>query len=152
MEYTEHSIQKLLVHQFIAGAKYMVPNMYCTLGEMDMFLLRRSGYAEEFEIKLSTADLRADFKKRRKHKIMADQYAKIVEPKRGPNRFSYVLGPDVSWVKDWFPEYAGLYVVRADRLVCLMAPKLIHRQKCNWHEKVAGSCSHRLLRAYKLRY
>lgn len=130
----------------------MVPNMYCTLGEMDMFLLRRSGYAEEFEIKVSTADLRADFKKRRKHGIFLNQYNKVVQPKYGPNRFSYVISDDVNIEGIELPTYAGLYVVRNDKLVCLQSPKLIHKRKWDWHRKVAGSCSHRLLRAYKMRY
>lgn len=152
--HTEFSIQKLLVQQFMSGAKYMVPNMCYNLGEMDMFLLRRSGYAEEFEIKCSTSDLRADFRKKKKHSWLLYNYntgglAKF----KSPNRFSYVLGDAVDMSNIVFPEYAGLYVVHphTSRLVCLTAPKLMHRHKYNWHEKVAGSCSHRLLRAYKLR-
>ena len=162
--HTEFSIQKILVRHFMSGAKYMVPNMYCTLGEMDMFLLRQSGYAEEFEIKCSTSDLRADFKKRRKHQWLANcnLTGSPFSPKMLlPNRFSYVLGPAVKTLKFVFPEYAGLYVVRPYvvmgvlrryQLICLTAPKLIHKQKCNWHERVATSCCHRLLKAYKLRY
>ena len=65
--HTEYSIQKLLIHRFMNGACYLVPNLYYRLGEMDLFLLRRSGYAEEFEIKLSTSDLKADAKKLGKH-------------------------------------------------------------------------------------
>jgi hypothetical protein len=148
---TEFSIQKILVRHYMSGAKYMVPNMYYGLGEMDMFLLRRSGYVEEFEIKCSTSDLRADFKKR-KHSHFAQVYCTGKPLKcQIPNRFSYVLGQNVSWVKDWFPEYAGLYVVHNYYLQCLITPKLMHKQKYNWHEKVAGSCSHRLLKTLKLR-
>lgn len=155
-KHTEFSIQKILIRHFMSGAKYMVPNMYYTLGEMDMFLLRRSGYAEEFEIKISTSDLRADFKKRRKHQWFANYNRAFVfvSPKiMIPNRFSYVLSDavDISGIE--FPEYAGLYAVhpRTSQLICLTAPKTMHRHKYNWHERVAGSCCHRLLKAYKLR-
>lgn len=155
MEHTEYSIQKLLVRNFMSGAKYMVPNMYYDLGEMDMFLLRRSGYAEEFEIKISTSDLRADSKKRSKHSWLAHAYCtgEAAAEHKAPNRFSYVISNAVDMSNIVLPEYAGLYAVHptTSRLVCLTSPKTMHRHKYNWCEKVAGSCSHRLLRAYKLR-
>jgi len=123
------------------------------LGEMDMFLLRRSGYAEEFEIKVSTSDLRADFKKVCKHRWMKDSYeGQDTKLYLTPNRFSYVVSDAVKLEGITFPEYAGLYCVKNDRLICLQSPKLIHKRKLQWYKKVAGSCCHRLLRAYKLRY
>jgi len=153
-EHTEFSIQKILVQNFMSGAAYMVPNMYYDLGEMDMFLLRRSGYAEEFEIKISTSDLRADHKKQAKHSWLNHTYntGEAAAKHKVPNRFSYVISDVVDTSNIVLPEYAGLYVVHNDHyLRCLTRPKTMHRHKYNWCEKVAGSCCHRLLRAYKLR-
>lgn len=134
----------------------MVPNMYYRLGEMDIFLLRRSGYAEEFEIKITTSDYRADIKKYRKHGELARVYCSgRAHPKfKIPNRFSYVISDAVSISGIELPVYAGLYAVHpiTDRLICIAPPKTMHKHKYDWHEKVADSCSHRLLRAYKLRH
>jgi hypothetical protein len=110
------------------------------LGEMDVFCLRRSGYAEEFEIKISTSDLKADAKKVRKHMAYTDADTNII-----PNKFSYVLGPDVKYDLTKMPERYGVYVVDGRYMRCMRSPKFLHKHKYNWDEKVAKSCSWRLL-------
>ena len=109
---TEYSIQRKLVLHYHKQAKYMVHNMCYALGEMDMFMLRRSGYAEEFEIKCSTSDLRADKNKVRKFRCLTRAYKDEPDYRyMMPNKFSYVLGPDVKYQDIELPEFAGIFTV-----------------------------------------
>lgn len=148
--HTEYSIQKLLIHKYRGNTQYLVPNMYYQLGEMDLFMLRRSGYAEEFEIKISTSDLKADAKKLGKHSWLQSMFKdRTCGSIAAPNRFSYVIGPNVSFVWDWLPSYAGIYRAHDHYIECMKVGPLIHKNKLNWDAKVAGSCSGRLLHAYK---
>lgn len=146
---TEYSIQRRLVLKYNKQVKYMVHNMCYALGEMDMFMLRRSGYTEEFEIKVTTADLRADRNKVRKFRTLTNAYSGVPNYKFiMPNKFSYVLGPNVSCVMDWFPEFAGIFTVGQYGLTCVRNPKFIYRTKYIWDSKVAASCANRLMRSH----
>ena len=148
--HTEQTIQRLLVLQFYSNCKYIVPNIHCILGEADLLIVRRSGYAEEFEIKTSTSDLRADLKKQRKHQQMLLR-ANNQNTRRYmmPNKFSYVLSDKVNYKDFAFPPYAGIYIARSG-LRCLKIPEFIHKKKYKWERKIAASCSFRLLKAYDL--
>lgn len=149
--HTEQSIQRLLVQQFLSGCRYVVPNIHYQLGEADLLIVRRSGYAEEFEIKTSTSDLRADARKQRKHQQFHLRFSNQNTRKHMmPNKFSYVLGDKVRYEDFAFPPYAGLYIAR-NGLRCLKSPEFVHKKKYRWECKIATSCSFRLLRAYKLR-
>ena len=143
---TEYSIQRKLVKKYHKQVKYMVHNMCYALGEMDMFMLRRSGYAEEFEIKISTSDFRHDSNKVRKFRCLTNTFKGKPEYKYiMPNKFSYVVGPLVKYEGIEIPEFAGLFTVNQFGLTCIKNPKFIYRTKYNWDSKVAASCAHRLM-------
>ena len=147
--YTEHTIQQLLVLYFYSGCKYLVPNIRYRLGEADLLIVRRSGYVEEFEIKITTSDFRADTKKYMKHQAFAHCFKMKSAYEIIPNKFSYVVGPDVNY--DFkIPSYYGLYVANRG-LRCIRRPSFIHKTKYDWSKKIAGSTSFRLLNALKLR-
>lgn len=150
---TEYSIQRRLVLHHHKQAKYMVHNMCYALGEMDMFMLRRSGYAEEFEIKCSTSDLHADANKVRKFQTLTNAYKGQPNYKfMMPNKFSYVFGPAVKYEGVELPNFAGIYTVGQHGLTCVRNPKFIYRTTYNWDSKVAASCAHRLMNQhFKLR-
>ena len=60
---------------------YIFPNMASiTMYEADILAVTRSGYASEYEIKLSLSDFRADRKKREKHCSLSGEIRKIVYP------------------------------------------------------------------------
>lgn len=146
---TEYSIQRRLVKKYANQAVYMVHNMCYQLGEMDMFLLRRTGYSEEFEIKISTADLNHDKKKVRKFNTLQNAFTGKPDYRfMMPNKFSYVLGPHVNYGKFEFPEYAGIYAINEYGLICVRNPKFVYKTKYNWDSKVAASCAHRLMRRH----
>lgn len=66
----EQSIQRRL-NSFFASHKYMVDNLYVFEWESDKLIWTKAGYIYEFEIKISRADFRNDFKhKKEKHIIL----------------------------------------------------------------------------------
>jgi hypothetical protein len=82
--------------------------------EMDLFGLRKSGYLDEIEIKLSVSDFKNDFKKII-HIKEGGRYKKHLKHTALPNglvfcnRFSFLLPHTI--VNDCeIPKYAGLYV------------------------------------------
>ena len=145
MTITEKRIQFAIYYNWL-GVVYMVPNIHLFLGEADMFLVRPSGYAEEFEVKCTLADYNADFKKCRKHSKL-----KILEehggdkPIRIPNRFSYVVPAGLITS---VPSYAGLFWYADGRLRCKKYPPLLHKGKWNWDAQIARSFSHRHARLF----
>ena len=71
---TEQTIQKRLNH-FFASWKYNVDGLFVFSWESDKLLWTKAGYIYEFEIKISRADFRNDFKhKPEKHIILAAAY------------------------------------------------------------------------------
>ena len=101
---TEGQIQ-LRLYNYLAYRlhhDHITPNS-CTVfaWECDIISVTKSGYAQEFEIKRTLADYRADFNKKRKHKWLKANHGNI------PSRFWYVInGFDLR--PDDVPEYAGL--------------------------------------------
>lgn len=147
--HTEHTIQRLLVHHYYSGCKYLIPNLHYQLGEADLLIVRRSGYTEEFEIKTSTSDFRADVKKYMKHNAFLHCFKMQSAYRRLPNKFSYVIGPDVKHSDIEIPSYYGLYIANRG-LRCIKAPSFIHKTKFDWTDRIATSCSFRLLKTLKL--
>jgi len=76
---TEQKIQKCL-NGFFASCKYNVDNLYVFSWESDKLLWTKSGYIYEFEIKISRADYKNDFK----HKIEKHVLLASVMPKEQP--------------------------------------------------------------------
>lgn len=141
---TEKVGQYGLFIRFHSGAKYMVPNMCYCLGEADMFLVQRNDYSHEFEVKISRSDFLADKKKKKKHCNLQFPLGGM----KTPNKFSYVVPKDMIKVEE-VPDYAGLYYIWHDGGISeVKAPKFLHKSKHDWTEKVAKSCSWRLLRMF----
>lgn len=129
----------------------VAPNIFLDwqFNEMDLLGIRRSGYIDEIEIKLSRADYLADFKKvvkiqsnyecivsesyshtgyyrKLKHKALNDGEAHC-------NYFSFLLSEDLI-EKCNIPDYAGLYSANIDkngicRIKELKPAKLLHKRR-----------------------
>lgn len=70
-KFTEEFIQNALNNFFAYNSvKYNIDGLYVFDWESDKILETRSGYIYEFEIKISKADFKNDFKKRDKHIIL----------------------------------------------------------------------------------
>lgn len=98
----EDKIQNALHHHCLCKQnRFAIPNAYLYHNESDLLSVSRSGYVQEYEIKISKADFRADFKKYRHREYQNPGFD------RGPAYFSYVAPEGIIEVKD-LPEYAGL--------------------------------------------
>lgn len=153
-QHTEESIQKRL-RCFLSPStvKYQMENLEVYGWESDSLIITKSNLVYEFEIKISKADFKNDFKhKERKHKILDGTYVehkrifdwlkyKYIDTeevipfdlnKNRPNYFYYVVPKDLISVDD-VPSYAGLIYV-SDIYPYLQtvkkAPK-IHSDKVN---------------------
>jgi len=103
----EHHIQRALWIRHRGGASCILPN-YTPIGwqECDLFVVLKSGFSIEYEIKLSRADFKADFRKRGKHSRLANRSSC-----RLPTRFFYAMPEGLVSVED-IPDYAGLVYLR----------------------------------------
>lgn len=82
----------------------IVPNISWgfNIHECDIFLIRKSGYVIEIEIKRSIADLKKDFEKKHNH---IDKKNRIAE-------FYYAIPEELyEKAKDLIPENAGIIVI-----------------------------------------
>ncbi len=133
----------------------LAPNVFIDYkGEMDIFAMRKSGYVDEIEIKISKSDFNADFKKTILVNNSEYDYRKFIEFRaKGldaskyeshkkllkhqllesgeliSNRFSFLL-PEHLVDSCEIPDYAGLYVYRKTGYVRELKPApLLHKKK-----------------------
>ena len=99
---TERDIQMTLYRRCFNGAKIMLPN-FTPHGryECDVWVVTKSWYVREYEIKVSRGDYAADRDKADKHANLSNGCF------RGPCQFWYVCPQDVLRSSD-MPEWAGL--------------------------------------------
>ena len=129
-KFSEEYIQRKLNSFFAESTKkYVVENLFVFEWESDKLIITRSGYAYEFEVKISKSDFKADFKKEDKHTILEGKkeflpsYDKVLGIWKGlqadnyrtsrfkkPNYFYYAVPEGLIDVND-VPEYAGLIYV-----------------------------------------
>lgn len=110
IKYSEESIQRALRHSFLSpsSVRYFTENLNVFEWESDVLKFTKSGYVYEFEIKISRADFKNDFKnKKKKHTLLEDKNS---ENSKRPNYFYYVVPKDMIDVED-VPDYAGLLYV-----------------------------------------
>lgn len=108
--------------------KYVIANAFFGRNECDVFSLTHSGYAFEFEVKISRADFFADLKKIDKHKRYSDCSAGGSKDGFVPNRFFYVC-PKGLIKPEEVPEYAGLMYASSFSLQYIKDAPLLHKQK-----------------------
>ena len=121
---TERFIQRRLYWKYRSCASAILPN-YTPFWwyECDMFVLLKSMYSVEFEIKVTAHDFRADFRKEGKHGRLEDRRGSL------PTRFFYAMPTDLVEPNE-VPDYAGLVFVADDgRLRTIKAaPRLTGRR------------------------
>lgn len=111
IKWSEELIQQQLRYSFLSpnSVKYFTENLNVYDWESDVLKITKSGYAYEFEIKISRPDFKNDFKhKKKKHLLLEIKENKV----KMPNYFYYVV-PEGLITEDEVPEYAGLIYVHA---------------------------------------
>lgn len=155
---SEQEIIKHLARNWDHRQRYevMIPNCYITAdNEADFFGIRKSGFCDEFEIKITRSDFKADAKKRvwyrqgthedfnwKEKGLDFPPYTKpkheaLVEGLLPPNYFWYVMPRDLCSVEE-IPEHAGLIYVNDDRrsnLSVIKAPKRLHKNKLSIEDR-----------------
>lgn len=142
MKFTESTIAQRLRGHFHA-AKYVVSNVYVFRWESDVFVLTRAGMCYDIEIKITKADLKADFQKWQRHEVLEKgEYISrrtyrgqsVTKPRKlqRPNRFYFAVPKSLGVTSDDVPRYAGLLVVEDSGIVRVVkkAP-LLHNTKLN---------------------
>lgn len=122
--YSEELIQKVLRGGGVLSfnsIKYRAENLNIYAWESDSLAVTKSGYAYEYEIKISRADFKNDFKhKKIKHQLLEGKYVlngfeTVGDGKMRlndrPNYFFYVVPEDLVTV-DEVPDYAGLIYIK----------------------------------------
>ena len=150
--YSEELIQKVLRGAVLSPSSvlYRTENLNVFAWESDSLAITKSKYAYEFEIKISRADFKNDFKhKKMKHQMLEGTYQLFGDEFLGdgkmsltdkPNYFYYVVPENLIAVEE-IPTYAGLVYVKPrynregkiywyDANVVKEAPKL-HKEKIN---------------------
>ena len=148
--YSEELIQKVLRGAVLSPSSvlYRMENLNVFTWESDSLAITKSKYAYEFEIKISRADFKNDFKhKKMKHQMLEGTYQLFGDEWLGdgkmsltdkPNYFYYVVPENLITVEE-VPSYAGLVYVKPrynregkiywyDVNVVKEAPKL-HKEK-----------------------
>jgi len=96
---------ELIISRYFGQRQYsMVPNVSWGLGfrhEIDLLVVRKSGYAIEVEIKVSISDLRADLKKGHGHRSCKLKQLYFALPE-------YLMPKALEYI----PEGAGIIIVR----------------------------------------
>lgn len=110
---TEEKIQEAIYqHGFLSHSsiKYYTENLWIYGWESDIWIMTKSGYAYEVEIKISRNDFKNDFRnKKNKHLLLESKVT--AENKRRPNYLYYAVPEGLISVEE-VPEYAGLlYIV-----------------------------------------
>ena len=111
IKWSEELIQQQLRYNFLSpnSVKYFTENLNVYDWESDVLKITKSGYAYEFEIKISRGDFKNDFKhKKKKHLLLENKE----NNSKMPNYFYYVV-PEGLVTEDEVPEYAGLIYVHA---------------------------------------
>lgn len=140
---TTFDVLEALNNRYVSpsAVKYIINNLY-VLGayESDFLCIRKSGYIDEIEVKVSRSDFKNDFKhKEKKHQILSGTYFLTEEEKKSykdvndiylkPNRFYYAC-PDGLLKPEEIPDYAGLIYIEDKYFpkIIKKAP-LLHKNK-----------------------
>lgn len=113
------------------GCRYKLANAFVFKWESDYFIQKNTGYAYEFEVKISRSDFFADKQKVDKHLVL-----NMAEHEFRPNRFFYVVPKGLITVNE-VPKYAGLmYCDKAGNIKTVKPAPLIHKKVLKFEDKL----------------
>jgi len=135
MEVNYLDIELAIVKRYGVRENIIVPNVYINFGtnadhECDLLIIKRSGYAEEVEIKMNKADFKADFKKKHGHIDERLKYLYYAMPKSVYDE-----------CEDLIPDIAGAYSVSINNdgnvfVKCEKAAPKKHHRKLSIEEQL----------------
>lgn len=144
---TCYDIQRaLFLHHDKGGAVICFNSTRALAHEADVLVLRKTGVSLEYEVKVSRADFRADFRKLLKHRQLSKGN------RQGPQHFSYACEPGLIGLDD-LPDYCGLVHISRGRAypgelivtVLRAAPRLHKFEHVGIHERICRSLMYQAL-------
>lgn len=145
---TERDIQIALYRQCLReDRKCIIPNIWTGAGEADLIAMTKSNYLYEFEIKISRADFKNDFKhKPFKHDLLSGynthKYNNVI-----PTAYFYYAVPENLVKIEEVPEYAGLiYITEHSRCLIVKGAPKISKEKVTLEQEnhVMRGCYYRM--------
>ncbi len=122
---TEKVIIDRLIATYLPNVSFWNNNFYFYDWESDFWILSKTGYATEFEIKITVSDFKADFKKKNRHSILPTGIYRQRKYSR-PHRFYYVVPKGMIGV-DQIPEYAGLMYFDGFGFTKIKSAPILHK-------------------------
>lgn len=108
-ELTESKIQRHL-SGYLTTALFYIDGLFVYKWESDKLIVTQSCYVYEFEIKISKADFKADFKhKTYKHKLLEARYRKIAHTDRFYEAYNRACEYKNVTIEEFEQRVAGLY-------------------------------------------
>lgn len=107
--WTEEKIQEIIRNHFLSQSaiKYVAENLFIYTWESDCWIMTRSNITYEFEVKISKADFKNEFKhKTEKHSLLENKNPDLIKP-----NYYYFVVPENLIEESDIPEYAGLIYV-----------------------------------------
>ena len=154
---SEGTIAKTLWRKYGIG-QLAAANIYYWAFESDLLILRKSGYAVEYEIKLSIADWKAGLKKTKRIGLGLQNTQtrhEFLTSGKGANMFYYVA-PEEVLKRVEIPDWAGVIVARENRSAnfCITGirknARFLHKKKQppGLEKKILTSCYYKYWQHY----
>jgi len=141
----------LCMHLYLKGHSPISTHITISgMQECDVLSISKSDFIYEYEIKISRADYKKDFSKRKHSDIINENFTTIGSKGTWyllPNYFNYIVPKDLIKIEE-VPEYAGLIYFNEDMTFdVIKKPKLLHKTKANdeFIRKVAHNLSCKLI-------
>jgi hypothetical protein len=158
---TEKKIQRALLKYYEKSSIFLGCNMFVYDEESDFFVITKSEYYIDLEIKISPADLKRDFTHKHKHKLIdLKRKREVYWTPKGlkkkklidvPNKFMFVVPEGMVTVDD-IPYYAGLmYVDEWGTVTVERQPQFIHKEKFKKYEYLARKYYNRYIEGLALK-
>lgn len=129
--FTERDMQRGFTSSWLNGTPrydFIVPNAQMAHNEMDLICIRKSGFVDEIEIKLSRSDFKADFCKTARW--LCDKHDQLANGELLPNYFSFYVPASIEEaIINLMPDHAGLFVFESGHATERIKAPRLHRDK-----------------------
>lgn len=127
-------IQTALFTRYHDRYEMMNANAFLGRYECDFLGIRRSGFIDEFEIKLTRSDFRADFCKSCEDVLKHDE---LLNGKLPPNYFYFVAPEGIIKLEELNPKYGLIEVTDKGVLKTRKEARRLHKDKASDEQKIS---------------
>lgn len=124
----ESQLQNCFARRMFTRYQFLVTNVMIQNFEADLFGIRKSGFTDEIEIKISVSDFNHDFKKSFGRSSGGHKHYRIKLGERIPNYFSFLILDEMLDDIE-LPDYCGLYTYRNGMISEVINAPRLHSRK-----------------------